>query len=451
MSKLTEAKQALVSYFQDLGYLTYGNQNKKVVYLYSKDAKFQIVKVALTAKAPSAKKDATMDYLRQKLRDQLEDPNARISVYNIYLTEKFKDNFVREDDESLLIATNWNYLVQNLKEDFVDIEKLTPPTETVNSDRMNHADFNIEDVKTPEELNQRLKLLNGQLKNQPAIGSIILYILFIIVPVVVSFVAIFMVGYIGLGAPQQTSNVQALMFGATNYQLTMLGGQWWRFITYGLSGGGSNIVGLVMLIIIAIISFKRLRLNELIMGTWQMLITYFLAYLLTGFFMSVFSLTPIGAMSGVNLAIITGMIALNTGGSKSAVATFAKKQIIWPVIILIFLGFFGGSGYGAIALVTGFILGGIIAMLFTYNYKAVNWRLAMAILVLLAFIVIPLVFLLIPSYIPGTDFYTVHTLTAYVRMNLMSPQKATDIADKIGWNNVSWSKDASGIVWVSYK
>jgi hypothetical protein len=106
MSKLTEAKQALVSYFQDLGYLTYGNQNKKVVYLYSKDAKFQIVKVALTAKAPSAKKDATMDYLRQKLRDQLEDPNARISVYNIYLTEKFKDNFVHEDDESLLIATN---------------------------------------------------------------------------------------------------------------------------------------------------------------------------------------------------------------------------------------------------------------------------------------------------------------------------------------------------------
>jgi hypothetical protein len=90
---------------------------------------------------------------------------------------------------------------------------------------MNHADFNIEDVKTPEELNQRLKLLNGQLKNQPAIGSIILYILFIIVPVVVSFVAIFMVGYIGLGAPQQASNVQALMFGATNYQLTMLGGQ----------------------------------------------------------------------------------------------------------------------------------------------------------------------------------------------------------------------------------
>jgi len=106
MSKLIEAKQALVSYFQDLGYLTYGNQNKKVVYLYSKDAKFQIVKVALTKKAPTGKKDTTIDYLRQKLRDQLEDPNARLNVYNIYLTDKFKNNFVREDDEYLLIATD---------------------------------------------------------------------------------------------------------------------------------------------------------------------------------------------------------------------------------------------------------------------------------------------------------------------------------------------------------
>jgi len=451
MSKLSEAKQALVSYFQDLGYLTYGNQNKKVIYLYSKDAKFQIVKVALTSKAPTAKKDATMDYLRQKLRDQLADPNARISVYNIYLTDKFKDNFVREDDESLLIATNWDYLVQNLKEDFVDIDKLTPPTQTANSDRMNQADFNLEDVKSPEELNQRLKLLNGQLKNQPAAGSIILYLLFIIVPIIVTFVSIFMNRYISVSFPQEAANIQALMFGATNYQLSMLGGQWWRFMTYGLAGGGANFLGLVMLIIIAVVSFKRLRLNELIMGTWQMLITYLIAYLLTGFFMSVFSLTPISAMSGVNLAIITGMIALNTGGSKSAVATFAKKQIVWPIIILIFLGFFGGSGYGAIALVTGFILGGLIAFLFTYNYKAINWRLAMVIIVLLAFIVIPIVFLSIPSYTPGTDFYTIQTLSAYVRMNLMSPQKATDVADKIGWNNVSWSKDANGVLWVSYQ
>jgi hypothetical protein len=56
----------------------------------------------------------------------------------------------------------------------------------------------------------------------------------------------------------------------------------------------------------------------------------------------------------------------------------------------------------------------------------------MVIIVLLAFIVIPIVFLLIPSYTPGTDFYTIQTLSAYVRMNLMSPQKATDVADKIG-------------------
>jgi hypothetical protein len=38
-------------------------------------------------------------------------------------------------------------------------------------------------------------------------------------------------------------------------------------MTYGLAGGGANFLGLVMLIIIAIVSFKRLRLNELIMGT----------------------------------------------------------------------------------------------------------------------------------------------------------------------------------------
>jgi len=115
--------------------------------------------------------------------------------------------------------------VQKLKEDFVDIDKLTPPTQTANSDRMNQADFNLEDVKSPEELNQRLKLLNGQLKNQPAAGSIILYLLFIIIPIIVTFVSLFMNRYISVSFPQEAANIQALMFGATNYQLSMLGGQ----------------------------------------------------------------------------------------------------------------------------------------------------------------------------------------------------------------------------------
>jgi len=66
---------------------------------------------------------------------------------------------------------------------------------------MSKADFNIEDVKSPEELNQRLKLLNGQLKNQPAIGSITLYLLFALVPLVLSFVSLFMNRYISLSRP----------------------------------------------------------------------------------------------------------------------------------------------------------------------------------------------------------------------------------------------------------
>jgi FAD/FMN-containing dehydrogenase len=59
-----------------------------------------------------------------------------------------------------------------------------------------------------------------------------------------------------------------------------------------------------------------------------MLFVFLAAYLLTGFFNSVLSFGVVSGSSAVSIAIITGMIALNAGGSKTALAATAKNQLI---------------------------------------------------------------------------------------------------------------------------
>jgi len=450
--KYWKTKENLIKFFQEMGYLTYGSTDtKKTTYFYSKDEKVHVIKISITDKKPNDVDDNELTYLKNKVRDQINDSSVLINVYEIYLSDKFENNKVLNPQQTILIANSWEYLVDNLRPEFPQITNFAQTLEEeADSASMAKGDFNIDDVKSPEDQQKKVAFLNLQLRNGKSLGTMLIFSLFLAIPLVIAIVSLIILR-IPLNARNEIGQAASLVFGATNYQLTVLGGQWWRVLTYGFSSS-TNWIAIIMLLLMAWLSLKNLRLNEVMMGTKKILGTFFISYLLFGFFASVLSFNPINASLGIPLAIILGMQALNAGGSKTVLALTAKRQLFFPIILLIIISALDGqSGMnGVIANLTAFTIGGAVSMMFNYDYTKLNWRLILTCLIIIAIILIPIVMLLIPTYVPAVDDRVIYSLQFYLSAKFMNVDQANSIVDKIGWGNIEWSMQSDWI-WHSVK
>jgi len=359
--KYWKTKQNLISFFQELGYLTYGaSEKKKTSYLYSKNENIHVIKISITDKKPTQDNDNEITYLRNKIHDQINDASAPVNVYEIYLTDKFENNKVTNSQQTILITDNWEYLVDNLRSEFPQITSFQETLEAENSDSqpMTKGDFNIEDVKSPEEQQKKVAFLNLQLRNGKSFGTMLIFSLFLVIPLLIGITSIILFR-IPLNAPADVGERSALVFGATTYQLTILGGQWWRILTYGFSSS-SNILSIIMLGVMIFMALTRLRLNEVMMGTGKLIGTFFISYLLLGFFISVLSFSPVSSSLGVPLAILLGMQALNAGGSKTVLALTAKRQLIFPIIFLFVINLLISGVNSLMVNLSAFVIGGAV-------------------------------------------------------------------------------------------
>lgn len=104
------------------------------------------------------------------------------------------------------------------------------------------------------------------------------------------------------------------------------------------------------------------------------------------------------------------------------------------------------SGTEYLPILVGIATGGAVSFMFTYDYKNANWKLILPIIVLLIVLLMPIIFMSIPQYVPGKDGNVIYTLMCYVDRNFMTPEHASSILHKIGWTDIDITKYADGSI-----
>ncbi|ATZ18675.1 hypothetical protein ESOMN_v1c02930 [Williamsoniiplasma somnilux] len=433
-----EIKLGLIKYFVKIEKykMIKSKEINDLIYFYSNENEYGLIVLA--------GENYTINLENEELLKILEkvkiSNHHAVKILNIVIDNK--QNQVTQNENLTVIKCGEGELKNNLKNFYARINLLSIKK---NSDqpffkKATNIDNEeaIKDLPTLDEMRDEFNKFQVNLRANRLTVTWLIIAAFAAVPLI--FVLLTMnMGIQSLASlnPNLYSQLQTLLTGGTNFNLTIAGEQGWRVLTYGFATPSSNLITNLVIIGIAGYSlFNVSRLSENTAGPIKMFIAFILAYVLTGFFSSVM-LPPSIVTGGLLpvLAILIGITIMSVAMEKTPKATFTRMKLIGPIIILIFVQLMFGNKMQFIAIGVGFASGALIEMIIKKNFKDLNWTHILAAIILLAIIIVPTVFVWVPRYGTPIDMNTLMALKVYLDKDLLNNVDiANNIIQKIGWD-----------------
>ncbi|MDQ0567421.1 hypothetical protein [Mycoplasma yeatsii] len=395
--------------------------NSNISYLYNSSNKFQIVVINFD-KSISADKE--LEYVVQKMQKAVNQP---VQIFMIVVDENANNDLIEQENKKILYSS-----IENLK------DNLEPFFE-----KSNLLDFNQhQQQEIKEELNEQnsfeenLKSLNKfiqNIKSNKISFSWIVLILLVLLPGSIQLFAPYL-----LKDSQISSNTLSLVFGATNWNLTILGGQWWRVFTYGFAPMqqiGSPFLNVLVLIILGTMFFNASKMCEISIGkTWSFAVSSFLSYLVLGLFAS--CVLPATYTSGIisTIGIFLGILLTDASGKNTPVAKFSQSKAWKYIIMIVLFSLLFGNGLSSLLITgVGMVLGTCFTGLLKTQVKEWKWIEIVQVGLIIAIITIPIVFIMITKFTTAVDANILNTLSFYIKNKWFSTEFVNSITNKIGW------------------
>ncbi|QVK09666.1 hypothetical protein [Mycoplasma mycoides] len=391
--------------------------NSSVSYLYSSNEKHQVIILNFDN---SISFDKEKEYIIKKVEKQIKKP---VNVFHIVI----------DNDNQLTTKSNLIVLHSSIQTLAADLE---PYFKNTNLLVFNHTiDNELKDDKQPsEEANNKLftSFLENVKNNKITFSWAVLLIL-ILIPSMLQIV-----GYFILETNPNSKNVLILAFGGTNWNLTIVGKQWWRIFTYGIAPIKQNglIVDILSLLILGTSFFSISKITEIqLANTKKLILATILSYLILGLFSS--SVLPTIYTGGLisTMGIFIGVLLIDVSGSTTPMAKFSQAKTVVYILILIGFSFFLGDGWtGLLITGTAVILGSAFWGILKVNIKEWAWIQYVHIFLILAILAISLTFIFLPHLTPALDQHILITLSTYYKKGWFSINSLNKIVNNIGWD-----------------
>ncbi|WP_166508456.1 hypothetical protein [Spiroplasma chinense] len=354
-----------------------------------------------------------------------------------------KISITEESFKDVVCVSNLKEAKAQLIKDFPKITSLEETKQEESEPDLSEEEI-LESLKNPNSSeNKKLKKLVSSMNTQTAV-SMSLMVLFCIIPIITFGLWIFLSTKVdGLAH----TGIASLFFGGSNRALTIVGHQFWRIFTYGFSLHSAGIFGALIEVAIVLVLYIRLaRYTEGIIGSWKYAFIMFVTYPLTGFFLSV--MVPGMVFTGIlgfASSTIT-VLGVTTWNKKSDTVTlFSKNRLILPLLVMIMYTILFKDSSDYLIIVTAAGISGSITLLFTYDYSRPDFYLAFPIIMLIGLILLPFIFLFVPSYGIAPDFVSMYTLAFYAQTGVMK----TNYLNNIIYNLNGWQfslQDINGVI-----
>ncbi|QVK04896.1 hypothetical protein [Mycoplasma mycoides] len=391
--------------------------NSSVSYLYSSNEKHQVIILNFDNSISFEKEK---EYIIKKVEKQIKKP---VNVFHIVI----------DNDNQLTTKSNLIVLHSSIQTLATDLE---PYFKNTNLLVFNHTiDNELKDDKQPsEEANNKLftSFLENVKNNKITFSWAVLLIL-ILIPSMLQIV-----GYFILETNPNSKNVLILAFGGTNWNLTIVGKQWWRIFTYGIAPIKQNglIVDILSLLILGTSFFSISKITEIqLANTKKLILATILSYLILGLFSS--SVLPTIYTGGLisTMGIFIGVLLIDVSGSTTPMAKFSQAKTVVYILILIGFSFFLGDGWtGLLITGTAVILGSAFWGILKVNIKEWAWIQYVHIFLILAILAISLTFIFLPHLTPALDQHILITLSTYYKKGWFSINSLNKIVNNIGWD-----------------
>ncbi|ACU78506.1 hypothetical protein [Mycoplasma mycoides] len=391
--------------------------NSSVSYLYSSNEKHQVIILNFDNNISFEKEK---EYIIKKVEKQIKKP---VNVFHIVI----------DNDNQLTTKSNLIVLHSSIQTLATDLE---PYFKNTNLLVFNHTiDNELKDDKQPsEEANNKLftSFLENVKNNKITFSWAVLLIL-ILIPSMLQIV-----GYFILETNPNSKNVLILAFGGTNWNLTIVGKQWWRIFTYGIAPIKQNglIVDILSLLILGTSFFSISKITEIqLANTKKLILATILSYLILGLFSS--SVLPTIYTGGLisTMGIFIGVLLIDVSGSTTPMAKFSQAKTVVYILILIGFSFFLGDGWtGLLITGTAVILGSAFWGILKVNIKEWAWIQYVHIFLILAILAISLTFIFLPHLTPALDQHILITLSTYYKKGWFSINSLNKIVNNIGWD-----------------
>ncbi|CBW54278.1 Conserved hypothetical protein, predicted transmembrane protein [Mycoplasma mycoides subsp. capri LC str. 95010] len=391
--------------------------NSSVSYLYSSNEKHQVIILNFDNSISFEKEK---EYIIKKVEKQIKKP---VNVFHIVI----------DNDNQLTTKSNLIVLHSSIQTLATDLEPYFKNTNLLVFN--NTIDNELKEDKQPsEETNNKLftSFLENVKNNKITFSWAVLLIL-ILIPSMLQIV-----GYFILETNPNSKNVLILAFGGTNWNLTIVGKQWWRIFTYGIAPIKQNglIVDILSLLILGTSFFSISKITEIqLANTKKLILVTILSYLILGLFSS--SVLPTIYTGGLisTMGIFIGVLLIDVSGSTTPMAKFSQAKTVVYILILIGFSFFLGDGWtGLLITGTAVILGSAFWGILKVNIKEWAWIQYVHIFLILAILAISLTFIFLPHLTPALDQHILITLSTYYKKGWFSINSLNKIVNNIGWD-----------------
>ncbi|ATZ16505.1 hypothetical protein JN01_0727 [Entomoplasma freundtii] len=289
------------------------------------------------------------------------------------------------------------------------------------------------DLKQTTGIHKELTDFNQKMAKSPLIATWTLSFFFLLLPAIATIAAIFFkldqweLGWNLIG-------FERLITGGTNRLLTFDGGQWWRFLTYGFAAPGSGTqLSIIILIFGGATFFKTLKIVETHFGVRKTLLSFFGAYLIVGFFMSITCPEVITGGLFPMLGILIGLTLGGLGTSKETIPTYIRSRLMAPLIWMIILPLFNLNMAGdyipiVVGMAAGMVMMGFLTIKTQSRYSVIAFS-----FILGALLFLPFIFAIVPQKYSPAPNQTIATAIDFYHEHSFLPNLEKILA-KLGWN-----------------
>ncbi|PPE05461.1 hypothetical protein [Williamsoniiplasma lucivorax] len=429
-----DIKHAFKNFFiREERYKKITKNSQNAIYFYSSTNDINVIKLSNIKLEPG-----TTDFFLEKLLLKMKiSEHHKPKFLNLIVNAELANNFVKDDNGNIEIVGSFDFVKTTLRDFFPKITNLTMEKST--------SFFNQQNMVKNQEENEDIGELDLE-KITKSVSSLIartspnklIFTWFVLAAAVLTPIV-----WLSLSIMYNLNNytldgifgVHSLFSGGTTLSLTIDGGQWWRIFTYGFALPTSQMFSNIFVIGFGGIAlYTALKFSEATIKAWKLLLVMLMAYIMTGLFVSV--MFPMQITAGISniTAIAVGTLIMSVAADSKVTSKFIKLKMIWPVLILILITMMSGGGKeDFIAMGVGLASGSALMALMPLKIEQSMITKIGALVILLALIIVPIIFIFIREFTPATDIRVLDTLEAYIRNGLMSKKTAADIVARIGW------------------
>ncbi|WP_026389536.1 hypothetical protein [[Acholeplasma] multilocale] len=439
-----EIKEGLVKFFtKNESYKTYKSKvSSDVIYLYSPKSEIEVIKIS--NKVSDALEETELNYIVEKVK-----ANSRQQVKVLKLVINNEEQKVFEDNGTMIrIITDIEGVKASLEPFFANADLIQFETKKDSS-----AENAFDENQSPEETIKSFKNFVTSVKHNKVTVSWFILFLFVITPLLFTIISTFVVP---AAETNSFAGLSTIIFGGTNYSLTILGGQWWRIFTWGFAPTYSGmIMGVLFTLFAGFALFTtskitEVRLNAKKYGAGKFAIAFIIAYILIGLFAS--ATLPKVSTGGIMpiLGIVSGILIMDVAGDKTPAAKFSKMKAIWPVVLLILIPLLKGNSMEIAISLLSLAIGSAAYGILKSEPKKWNWTHMIMFLMLAALLVASLVFIIKPHLIPAYNYDVLLALKFYAQNKVFGKiDGMNEIVQNIGWD-IKFQMASNGQVFINY-